>query len=666
MNFCPRFPYDLAFDRNLGLVTDFEQLALRAKRVAIAGMGGVGGVHLLTLARLGIGGFTIADFDRFEFANFNRQVGAIVPTVGLEKTAVLEEMARAINPELRIRRFDQGVTADTVDDFLRDADLFVDGFDFFALSPRRLVFARCAELGIPAITAAPIGMGVAFIAFQPTGMSFERYFQLAGQSDQEQYLRFLLGLSPRILASRYLVDPTRVDLERHKGPSSIAACQLCAGVTAVAAFKLLLGRPGLKPAPWNYQFDPYSGRFHVTRLAFGNAGPMQRLKLAVARRRYGRVVARPSRPEPSPKPRTIIEEILNLALWAPSGDNAQPWQFRIEDAETVRVTIRHEPGNVYEYRDGEPTWLAAGILLETMRIAASLWRREMAWEASSPNTPETITVRFVPSEAVTTDKLASFITLRSVDRRRYRRRALTATEKASLNACFTDNLLVDWHERRGGSWRIALMAANATGIRLRCPEAFPVHQRVIDWAHAFSATGIPARSIGVSALTLPLMRWAMQNWRRARWLNRLDGTMTAGVQMDLLPGLASAAYFVVRRPPATAREPATPAELIDVGQAIQRFWLTASRLGLAVQPLLATIAFAHYGECQIKFSAERGLSERAGQLAKRFHQTLGVPPSEVVFIGRIGEPYARLPTSRSVRRPLDELMDSTASRIREP
>src|SRR3954454_5977835 len=107
------FPYDLAFERNLGLVTDWEHLALRAKRVAIAGMGGVGGIHLLSLARLGIGGFTIADFDQFAFVNFNRQAGATMATVGRAKVAVMEEMALAINPELRIRRLDAGVTHET-------------------------------------------------------------------------------------------------------------------------------------------------------------------------------------------------------------------------------------------------------------------------------------------------------------------------------------------------------------------------------------------------------------------------------------------------------------------------------------------------------------------------------------------------------------------------
>jgi tRNA A37 threonylcarbamoyladenosine dehydratase len=57
------FSYAQAFDRNIGWVTEPEQQLLRAKRIAIAGLGGVGGAHLLTLARLGIGGFHLADFD---------------------------------------------------------------------------------------------------------------------------------------------------------------------------------------------------------------------------------------------------------------------------------------------------------------------------------------------------------------------------------------------------------------------------------------------------------------------------------------------------------------------------------------------------------------------------------------------------------------------------
>lgn len=650
------FPYDLAFDRNLGFVTDFEQLALRAKRVAIAGMGGVGGVHLLTLARLGVGAFTIGDFDHFEFANFNRQVGATLATIGRSKAAVLEEMALAINPELRIIRFDSGVTREAVDDFLRGVDLFVDGLDFFELAIRSLVFERCAALGIPAVTAAPIGMGVAFIAFHPRGMTFNQYFRLDGQPEQEQHLRFLLGLSPKILASRYLVDPTRVDLARHKGPSTIAACQICAGFTAAAVARLLLGRAGPRPAPYNYQFDPYAARFHVTRLAFGNAGPLQRLKLAVARRRSCTAGVRPV-PDPSSRPRTEIEEILNLARWAPSGDNAQPWRFRVLDAETVRVTIRHDPDNIYEYRHGEPTWLTLGILIETARIAATGWHRTMNWEQERPDAPNSIILRFRQSDSTAVDPLLSFITLRSVDRNRYRQRRLTEMEKAALQKCLSPNLILDWHENHVARWRIARLTAAATAIRLRSQEAFRVHQRIIDWDNPLSPSGIPARAVGLSRMTLPLMRLSLAKWERVRWLNRMGGILAAQLQLDLLPGLGSAGWFVLRRRPGGGDEAATPGELIEVGCAVQRFWLTASRLGLAMQPTLAPVAFAHMGEIRRAFSPEVGLRRRAEDLASSFRRLLGVPAGEVVFMGRIGEPFPRLPTHRSVRQRLDELLE---------
>ena len=72
------FDYSSAFSRNIGWVTEAEQAILRSKRIAIAGLGGVGGSHLLTLSRLGIGNFNIADFDHFEIQNFNRQAGASI------------------------------------------------------------------------------------------------------------------------------------------------------------------------------------------------------------------------------------------------------------------------------------------------------------------------------------------------------------------------------------------------------------------------------------------------------------------------------------------------------------------------------------------------------------------------------------------------------------
>ena len=139
------FDYDRAFSRNIGWVTQPEQAKLRKSRVAIAGLGGVGGAHLLTLARLGVGNFNISDFDDFDVHNLNRQAGAFMPFMGQPKIDTVARMASDINPGLDIRTFPQGVTPDNVDAFLRDVDVYVDGLDFFALPARRMVFAKCRE-----------------------------------------------------------------------------------------------------------------------------------------------------------------------------------------------------------------------------------------------------------------------------------------------------------------------------------------------------------------------------------------------------------------------------------------------------------------------------------------------------------------------------------------
>ena len=279
------FNYATAFSRNLGWVREDEQALLRTKRVAIAGMGGVGGSHLLTLSRLGIGRFNLSDMDSFELANFNRQAGATMAHLGRAKLAVLADMALDINPELELGRFPEGIGPENVEVFLDGVDLYVDALDFFAVEARRAVFAACAARGIPAITAAPIGMGVAFLAFLPGRMTFEEYFRLEGQPRLEQAARFLLGLSPAMLQMRYLVDASRVDFSRGKGPSTIMACELCAGMAATQALKLLLGRGKVLAAPRGLHFDAYRNKLVTTWRPGGNANPLQQLGLLIARRK---------------------------------------------------------------------------------------------------------------------------------------------------------------------------------------------------------------------------------------------------------------------------------------------------------------------------------------------------------------------------------------------
>lgn len=279
------FEREVAFSRTLGLVTRDELKALAGKTVAIAGLGGVGGSHLITLTRLGIGGFHLAEFDTFGLENFNRQAGANMSTLGRPKLDVMEETARLINPELRIRRFPQGVSPENMDEFLEGVDVYVDSLDYFAFSIRSRVFKACYERRIPAVTAGPLGMGVALLNFMPGRMTFADYFNWTeSDSDFRKAIKFLVGLAPSLPHRHYLVDPSFVDLKARKGPSTPMGCELCAGFAGTEVLKILLKRGKVRAAPHSLHFDAYLNKLYSRSIWRGNRNPIQRLKIAYAER----------------------------------------------------------------------------------------------------------------------------------------------------------------------------------------------------------------------------------------------------------------------------------------------------------------------------------------------------------------------------------------------
>ncbi|WDD99488.1 ThiF family adenylyltransferase [Thalassomonas actiniarum] len=278
------FDYKKAFSRNIGWVTEAEQETLRTRRVAIAGAGGVGGIHLLTLARLGVENFNISDFDDFEVHNFNRQSGAFMSTLGRQKVDVMEELAKDINPEANIKSFPEGIFAHNVDEFLEGVDLYVDALDFFALEARKTVFQKCYEKQIPVITAAPLGMGCALLCFMPGQMTYEQYFKFEGKSEHDQLIQFLIGLSPAMLQRQYLVDDSRVNFKEKRGPSTPMAVNLCAGIAETYALKILLNRGEILAAPHGLHFDAYRNKLVKTWRPFGNSGLIPRIMFHIAKR----------------------------------------------------------------------------------------------------------------------------------------------------------------------------------------------------------------------------------------------------------------------------------------------------------------------------------------------------------------------------------------------
>ena len=278
------FNYEKAFSCNLGLVQPHEQAQLREKTIAIAGLGGVGGAHLLTLTRMGVGKFHIADFDQFEVHNMNRQAGAFTSTLGKDKADVMEAMTYDINPTALVRKFNEGITVANIDNFLDNVDVAIDALDYFALEARALFYRVAYEKKIPVVVAGPYGCSASLLVFMPGGMTWHDYFAIdLAEQESDRYLLFALGSAPRATQIGYL-DLNYVNFAEKRGPSLSLAIELCAGVVAAEVMKLLLKRGPILAAPYFHQFDAYRYRYSVGKLRWGNRGPMQRLKLLLFRR----------------------------------------------------------------------------------------------------------------------------------------------------------------------------------------------------------------------------------------------------------------------------------------------------------------------------------------------------------------------------------------------
>ncbi|MBU1396142.1 MAG: ThiF family adenylyltransferase [Gammaproteobacteria bacterium] len=271
------FDYGEAFSRNLGWLTPQEQQRLRGARVAVAGMGGVGGVHVQGLARLGVGALNLSDFDSFEIANFNRQAGAAMSTIGQPKVEVMRSFALDVNPETKVRVFPNGLDENNLVDYLDGVDLLIDAIDFFANGLRPALYRAARERGIPVVCSAPLGAGASLICFKPDGMSFDDYFGFACCDDITMAVRFMVGMSPRLPQRHYLAYPEIVDFVKHRVPSLGMACQFAAGMAVTATMKLLLQRGGVKAAPHTEQFDAYLGRFYRCWRPGGYRNPLQKL-----------------------------------------------------------------------------------------------------------------------------------------------------------------------------------------------------------------------------------------------------------------------------------------------------------------------------------------------------------------------------------------------------
>ena len=166
------------FSRTQLLLGESAMQELANKRVAVFGIGGVGGYACEALVRSGIGAFDLIDDDKVCLTNLNRQIIATRKTVGKYKTEVMKERMLEINPNVDVRIHNCFFLPENADEFPFDEyDYIIDAVD--TVTAKISIIMKANELGIPVISSMGAGNKLDPTAFRVADIYKTRVCPLA-------------------------------------------------------------------------------------------------------------------------------------------------------------------------------------------------------------------------------------------------------------------------------------------------------------------------------------------------------------------------------------------------------------------------------------------------------------------------------------------------------
>ena len=151
---------------------------LKSSRVAVFGVGGVGGYTVEALVRSGVGSIDIIDNDTVSITNLNRQIIALESTVGKSKVDVMAGRIADINPECKVTKWELFFNDETAGQFdFSQYDYVVDAID--SVSSKLLLAELCDKAGVKLIAAMGAGNKLNPAGFEVTDISKTSYDPLA-------------------------------------------------------------------------------------------------------------------------------------------------------------------------------------------------------------------------------------------------------------------------------------------------------------------------------------------------------------------------------------------------------------------------------------------------------------------------------------------------------
>ncbi len=248
--------------RSMGIICEEDLRKIKNTSIAIGGLG-LGGSIFMNLVRMGFENFHIADPDTFERTNINRQRLAKETTIGRRKDECVEEEARAINPDVKIKIFPEGVKSTNADAFLSGMDWVVDVVDVFAMPDKLALHAEARKRKIPVASCATLGFTGTVVIFNEDTPSFA---DLTGMDPQDHFItnleKFLQFICPQIPS--YMQDQLMRSLDRSTHlPFVVPGGEMAAAFCVTEITKNIVGFGNRIYAPLGIFVDAFTHEIEI-------------------------------------------------------------------------------------------------------------------------------------------------------------------------------------------------------------------------------------------------------------------------------------------------------------------------------------------------------------------------------------------------------------------
>ena len=247
--------YKELVSRNWGFLTPEIQRKIKRTRILLAGCGLGSNVALLA-ARTGFTKFILADGDKVEVNNLNRQAFSLCQT-GRNKATVTAELIKEVNPEAQVEVFPQFITEKNVEPLITKVDFVINMVD-----PSPVIFElnRIANLqGKMAISPLNVGFGGVVLVFSPCSTTLEEIVE-DRTSPEEFFLKLLEKVSaflPGYLERDFLGIKDEIEQKGQPFPQLGIASFANASLVVTVIIRALMGLP-LKLAPQPITIDTWS------------------------------------------------------------------------------------------------------------------------------------------------------------------------------------------------------------------------------------------------------------------------------------------------------------------------------------------------------------------------------------------------------------------------